>query len=101
MNIENRLFELIGEEAGYIHTARSRNDQVVTDFKIWLRKATNAIIKNLDITINRKAAVDIEGTKIDGTLDRSLSTVYNIHNFHIPLLKAQLYELKDFNKYLQ
>ena len=52
MNIENRLFELIGEDAGYIHTARSRNDQVITDFKIWLKKATNEIIKNLNLTIN-------------------------------------------------
>tara|TARA_B100001250_G_scaffold125686_1_gene106905 strand:+ start:280 stop:1668 length:1389 start_codon:yes stop_codon:yes gene_type:complete len=52
MNIENRLFNIIGEEAGFIHTARSRNDQVITDFKIWLRKATNEIIKNLNITIN-------------------------------------------------
>ena len=63
MNIENRLFELIGEEAGYIHTARSRNDQIVTDFKIWLRKSTNVIIKNLDITINnilKKANKNVE-----------------------------------------
>ncbi len=52
MNIEKRLFDLIGEEAGYIHTARSRNDQVITDFKIWLKKANNIITKNLDITIN-------------------------------------------------
>ena len=34
MNIEKRLFEIIGDDAGYIHTARSRNDQVITDFKI-------------------------------------------------------------------
>ena len=34
MNIEKKLFHIIGEEAGYIHTARSRNDQVVTDFKM-------------------------------------------------------------------
>ena len=52
MNIENRLFELIGEDAGFIHTARSRNDQIITDFKIWLKKGTNEIIKNLNITIN-------------------------------------------------
>jgi len=52
MNIEKRLFDLIGEDAGYIHTARSRNDQVITDFKIWLKKATNHIIKNLDNTVN-------------------------------------------------
>ena len=31
MNIEKRLFQIIGEEAGYLHTGRSRNDQVITD----------------------------------------------------------------------
>ena len=53
MNIEKRLFQIIGEEAGYVHTARSRNDQVITDFKIWIKSATkeinlalNKIIKN-------------------------------------------------------
>ena len=39
MNIEKRLFQIIGEEAGYVHTARSRNDQVVTDFKMWTTSA--------------------------------------------------------------
>ena len=39
MNIEKRLFQIIGEEAGYIHTARSRNDQVITDFKIWIKSS--------------------------------------------------------------
>ncbi len=48
MNIEKRLFEIIGEDAGYVHTARSRNDQVITDFKIWMRLATNDINKKLD-----------------------------------------------------
>ena len=48
MNIEKRLFQIIGEEAGYVHTARSRNDQVVTDFKIWIRNATKDININLD-----------------------------------------------------
>ena len=51
INIENRLFQLIGEEAGYVHIARSRNDQVITDFKIWLRSATFKINKNLENTI--------------------------------------------------
>ena len=48
MNIEKRLFQIIGEEAGYVHTARSRNDQVVTDFKMWITSATKKINKNLD-----------------------------------------------------
>jgi argininosuccinate lyase len=51
LNIEKRLFQIIGENAGYLHIARSRNDQVITDFKIWTRKASNKIIKNLDILI--------------------------------------------------
>ena len=48
MNIEKRLFQIIGEEAGYVHTARSRNDQVITDFKIWMRSATKEVNINLD-----------------------------------------------------
>ena len=48
MSVEKRLFELIGEDAGYIHTARSRNDQVLTDFKLWLRDSTKEIIKELN-----------------------------------------------------
>ena len=34
LNIEKKLYEIIGNSAGYMHTARSRNDQVVTDFKL-------------------------------------------------------------------
>jgi argininosuccinate lyase len=37
MNIESRLAELIGPAAGRLHTARSRNDQVATDFRLWIR----------------------------------------------------------------
>ena len=48
MNIEKKLFQIIGEEAGYIHTARSRNDQVVTDLKIWIKSATKEVNINLD-----------------------------------------------------
>ena len=52
MNIEKRLFQIIGEEAGYVHTGRSRNDQVITDFKMWLKKANKEINKDLDDVIN-------------------------------------------------
>ena len=48
MNIEKRLFEIIGDDAGYIHTARSRNDQVITDFKIWMKSSTSKIDQNLN-----------------------------------------------------
>ena len=39
MNVENRLSQLIGDAAGRLHTARSRNDQVATDFRLWVRDA--------------------------------------------------------------
>jgi argininosuccinate lyase len=43
MNVEGRLSELIGEAAGRLHTARSRNDQVATDFRLWMRDTIDAI----------------------------------------------------------
>ena len=48
LNVENRLFEIIGENAGFLHIARSRNDQVITDFKLWIKKASNEIINNIN-----------------------------------------------------
>ena len=58
MNIEARLGEIIGPEAGRIHTARSRNDQVVTDFRLWIRKAIEEIeaeLSKLQVSILKKA----------------------------------------------
>jgi argininosuccinate lyase len=49
INIEKRLFQIIGEDAGFIHTARSRNDQVITDLKIWIKNST----KELNDKINK------------------------------------------------
>jgi argininosuccinate lyase len=43
LNIETRLAELIGPAAGRLHTARSRNDQVATDFRLWVRSAIDRI----------------------------------------------------------
>ena len=57
INIEKRLFQIIGEEAGYIHTARSRNDQVITDLKIWMKLSTKEI--NLNINKVIKATLKI------------------------------------------
>ena len=51
MNIEKRLFKLIGDDAGFIHTARSRNDQVITDFKLWIKSANNQLDKKLTKSI--------------------------------------------------
>jgi argininosuccinate lyase len=43
MNVESRLADLIGPAAGRLHTARSRNDQIATDFKLWVRDAIDDI----------------------------------------------------------
>ncbi len=43
MNVEGRLSELIGDAAGRLHTARSRNDQVATDFRLWMRDTVDAL----------------------------------------------------------
>ncbi len=51
LNIEKRLFEIIGTDAGFLHTARSRNDQVTTDFKLWIKKSSNEIKNLLNILI--------------------------------------------------
>ncbi len=48
MNIEKKLFQIIGEDAGYIHTARSRNDQVITDLKIWLKSSSEEINRTIN-----------------------------------------------------
>ncbi len=47
MNVESRLAELIGAPAGRLHTARSRNDQVATDFRLWVRDTIDALDKEL------------------------------------------------------
>ena len=63
LNIEKRLFAIIGEDAGYLHIARSRNDQVITDFKLWIKKASKEVIKNLNILIKsflKKSEVNIQ-----------------------------------------
>ncbi|MGB0968515.1 MAG: argininosuccinate lyase [Halocynthiibacter sp.] len=48
MNVESRLKDLIGEPAGRLHTARSRNDQVATDFKLWVRGQMDAAIDGIE-----------------------------------------------------
>ena len=63
MNIENRLFAIIGPDAGYLHIARSRNDQVITDFKLLTIKSSKEIIKNLNNLVKniiKKSETNIE-----------------------------------------
>ncbi|SNR39051.1 argininosuccinate lyase [Paracoccus sediminis] len=51
MNVEARLKELVGEPAGRLHTGRSRNDQVATDFRLWVRDQYDAAIDGLTALI--------------------------------------------------
>jgi len=58
MNVESRLKELIGIPAGRLHTARSRNDQVATDFKLYIRDRLDALdeaLAGLQLALTRKA----------------------------------------------
>ena len=58
MHVEHRLAELIGPAAGRLHTARSRNDQVATDFRMWVRRAideADAGIEGLQIALVGRA----------------------------------------------
>ena len=65
LNIEKKLFEIIGDSAGYMHTARSRNDQVVTDFKLWVKDSSLILIKELNSLMKN----------IIGKADKNVSTV--------------------------
>jgi len=65
MNVEARLAELIGSAAGRLHTARSRNDQIATDFRLWVRDA----IDGLDHQMR-----DLQAALIDQA-DRNAATI--------------------------
>jgi len=63
MNVESRLKELIGDPAGRLHTARSRNDQVATDFKLYVRDAIDTLlaqVKVLQLALVERAEAEAE-----------------------------------------
>jgi argininosuccinate lyase len=68
MNIEARLIEMIGPSAGRLHTARSRNDQVAVDFRLWVKAQTfgldEALGRLIDVFLNR--AEEHAGTVMPG-----------------------------------
>ena len=65
LNIEKKLFEIIGLDAGYMHAARSRNDQVVTDFKLWVKDANKNILNDV---FNLMKALIKKADKNTGTI---------------------------------
>jgi argininosuccinate lyase len=63
MNVESRLKELIGEPAGRLHTARSRNDQIATDFRLYVRDAIDTLlaqIRTLQLGLVNRAEEEAE-----------------------------------------
>lgn len=63
MNIEGRLHDLIGEAAGRLHTARSRNDQVATDLRLWVRSAIDTLddqMRTLQTALIEKAESHVD-----------------------------------------
>jgi argininosuccinate lyase len=63
MAVERRLTELVGAVGGKVHTGRSRNDQVATDFRLWLREEIDATRESIDELIRaltRRAVLDLE-----------------------------------------
>jgi argininosuccinate lyase len=63
MNIEAALTDAIGDAGGRLHTARSRNDQVATDMRLWTRQACASIVADID------ALLEVLVDKADGHLD--------------------------------
>jgi argininosuccinate lyase len=57
LNIERRLTDLVGDAGKRLHTARSRNDQVATDMRLWLRRAIDALA--LELVALRRALIDL------------------------------------------
>ncbi|OYX67025.1 MAG: argininosuccinate lyase [Sphingomonadales bacterium 32-64-17] len=66
MTTESRLAELIGPVAGRLHTARSRNDQVATDFRLWVRDAIDETLAGLDAL--RRALVEQAGNHAESIM---------------------------------
>jgi argininosuccinate lyase len=65
MNVEGRLSEIVGAPAGRLHTARSRNDQVATDFRLWVRDAVDAAdaaLKALQAALISQAEIHADWT---------------------------------------
>ena len=102
MNIEARLKELIGDVAGKLHTARSRNDQVATDFKMFVRDSNAQaiiLIKELILALIGKAEKNIEAILPGYTHLQSAQPVSFAHHLHCyaEMLKRDLSRFADAN----
>ena len=98
MNIESRLAELIGDTAGRLHTARSRNDQAATSFKLWVRTQ----IQNMMILIRelQKELIKSADMKVDWVMPgfTHLQTAQPITWGHHMLAYVEMFE-RDFLRF--
>ena len=98
LNIEKKLFEMIGPSAGFLHTARSRNDQVATEFKLWIKKASKEIIK--DITLVMKNIIK-KAEKNTNTIMPGLTHLKNAQPVSFAHYLLSYYEMlkRDKNRF--
>ncbi len=105
MNIEARLAELIGEAAGRLHTARSRNDQVATDFKLYTRDAIDMLvgqIKALQSALILRAEQEVQTIMPGFTHLQSAQPVSFAHHLlaYVEMLSRDYHRLLDARKRL-
>ncbi len=105
MNIEARLAKLIGEAAGRLHTARSRNDQVATDFKLYTRDVIDnlvAQIKQLQIALILRAEQEIDTIMPGFTHLQSAQPVSFAHHLlaYVEMLSRDYHRFLDARKRL-
>ena len=92
LNIEKRLIEKIGDVGGKIHTARSRNDQITLDMRLYLRKEINEIISLIKAISER--LIDLS----DGSIDAVIPLYTHIQRGQPILLSHQLMALYEMLK---
>jgi argininosuccinate lyase len=103
MNIESRLKEIIGEAAGRLHTARSRNDQVALDFRLWVRDSVDELdgqLADLQKAMAEKAEAHA-GTVMPGFthLQSAQPTTFGHHLLaYVEMLARDRSRLKDARK---
>lgn len=103
LNIEKRLFEVIGSDAGFLHIARSRNDQVTTDFKLWIIEGSNTLkieIKNL-IKAILKLAEKYKGVIMPGFTHLKNAQPVLFSHYLLAYVEMFKRDYKKFNNVIQ
>ncbi len=103
MNVENRLAEIIGDVAGKLHTARSRNDQVATDFKLFIRDAfdeIDALLLSLQKAFLKKAKENVNTIMPGFTHLQTAQPISFAHHLlaYFEMIKRDRSRVKDSRK---